>query len=195
MKFLINIGLAICIPFLTFAQEAEKTMFGNITDVYVSYKFSSNFDKMLSNQYGLGIELYENFDLEFVTTNHVINTTGEDIIAFLPPSASKELISKGQSYGLALHYRMFPSKTIRPIIGLGWELGKLKHDIYNRDSQLEYLYARLGVEYKVLDFLVLSGNVNLVSKYAHLDYYGDFLSSKSNNFLNLSARLSFNNIK
>jgi hypothetical protein len=197
MKFIISLGLAICLPLLSFAQQAERTIFGNITDVYASYMFSTNIDKMLSHQFAFGIELYDNFDLEFTTSNHRVN--GNDIEIYPPFGFGQveelTLNSRGQSYGLALHYRILPHKTFRPIIGLGYQIGNLKHGEGLLESELSYLSARLGIEYQVLDYLVLSANLNLVDKYSHYDFYGDALSTMSNHFMCLSARFGFYEIK
>ena len=199
MKSLISLGIALCLPFFMHAQSAEKTIFNNISDVYLNYKFSSNFDHMLSNQIGFGAELYDNFDLEIVASSHrvlehefteytLIN--GNEII-----EEQSDFKAKGYSVGLALSYRVFPHKKIRPIIGVGVETGSLKNDALIISSSLDYLYARLGVEYQLKPWLTLSGNLNVVDKYASLEGYEDLVSNTSGKFLSLSARFSFEAIK
>ena len=199
MKSLISLGIALCLPFFMHAQSAENTIFSNISDVYLNYKLSSNFDHMLSNQIGFGAELYDNFDLEIVASSHrvlehefteytLIN--GNEII-----EEQSDFKAKGYSVGLALSYRVFPHKKIRPIIGIGIETGRLKNDALIISSSLEYLYARLGVEYQLKPWLTLSGNLNVVDKYASLEGYEDLVSNTSGQFLSLSARFSFEAIK
>lgn len=199
MKFLISLGIALCLPFLMHAQIEEKTIFSNISDVYLNYKFSTNFDHMLSNQIGLGLELYDNFDLEFVASSHnVLEHEFTEYTLINGIEINEEQVdfkANGYSVGLALSYRIFPYKKVRPIIGVGLETGRLKNDALIINSSLEYLYARLGVEYQLKPWLTLSGNLNMVDKYANLKGYENVLSNKSGQFLSLSARFSFEAIK
>ena len=199
MKSLISLGIALCLPFFMHAQSAENTIFSNISDVYLNYKLSSNFNHMLSNQIGFGAELYDNFDLEFVASSHRVLehefteytlVNDNEII-----EEQSDFKAKGYSVGLALSYRVFPHKKIRPIIGVGIETGRLKNDALIISSSLEYLYARLGVEYQLKPWLTLSGNLNVVDKYASLEGYEDLVSNTSGQFLSLSARFSFEAIK
>lgn len=198
MKSLISLGIALFLPFLMHAQTEEKTIFGNISDVYLNYKFSANFDHMLSNQLGLGIELYDNFDFEFVVSNHSIlehEFVKYDIIGGVEVLEEQfNYKANGHTYGLALSYRAFADKNLSPIIGIGWEMGKLRNFEFREEPQFEYFYGRLGVEYNVLPWLIVSGNLNIVNKYAHMHTYGDMLARRSNQFLSLGARFSFDAI-
>jgi hypothetical protein len=193
MKFFISLGLALSLPFLSFAQKVEKTIFGNITDVYFTYKFNSNFDDTQFNKLGLGIELYENFDLEFLTSFNKSNSYYflEDI-----GLEEQDVTFKGQSYGLALSFRALPEKKLRPVVGLGFLSGSYKSEKYYSNRSYTHFYGRIGIEYQVLDYLVLSGNTNIsISNSTRGIYNGPDYLENPDQLVSFSARLSFMDIK
>ena len=189
MKFIISLGFALCMPLLSFAQSAEKSIFGNITDAYFTYNFVTDFDLTQSNKIGLGIELYDNFDLTFLTS---YNNSSNPYYFDLYNEDEQEISLTGESYGIAFSYRALPNNKLRPIVGVAYMSGFYKNNDTQAKELTDHTYFRFGVEYQVLDYLVLSANTNIsVGNYSVSTFGEQEFQMNSSQLLSLGARLSF----
>lgn len=158
MKLFSSLVLAICLPLLSFAQQDDKTFLGANPTFFFNYKYMSNFDHLQANQLGLGVELYDRFDIE-ITTSYSTITNNAFFNILSSPVEGTPISYKGQLQGAALTYRALPNKKLRPIIGFGIESGRVENEYGNSVKNLTRTYARTGVDYQVFDLLTIGANV------------------------------------
>jgi hypothetical protein len=193
MKFVISLGLCICLPLLSFAQKSSSNA-SKTSELFLNYRFITNFDHMNSNQFGLGVELNDRFDIELTTSYNTITDLGFFNILDASEPAVKY---QGQLSGAAVSYRALPGAMFRPVVGVGIEGGKLKDALSSSTKDLVRLYGRIGFDYQILDFLTIGTNVNIdmFSIISYTDYgvsreMETVLKAISNTYLSLYTRIN-----
>ena len=152
---------------------------------------------MNSNQFGLGVELNDRFDIELTTSYNTITDIGFFNHVYENEANKPTVKYQGQLSGAAVSYRALPGAMFRPVVGVGIEGGKLKDKLRSSTKNLVRIYSRFGFDYQMLDFLTIGVNANLdmltiatYTRNGNSTEWDTVAKEISNSYLSLYTRIS-----